>query len=137
MSEPPSDPAKALPTLRILWAAFMASQLLLFGVLTFVVERNPGEEPIVPFALAGVALMQWAFAAFGAPVLLRKMNAQSYLLIRFALFEATTIIGSVAGIVGGPIAIPIVSLVLALVGMLMARPTLESYTAWEVRRLSD
>ncbi len=132
-----TDEPAGMGQLRILWPAFLVSHGILFGVFMFGLAGQADVAPTVPIALAVVAFAEWAFGLFLAPRFFAQLHAQSAWLVRWAFFESVTIMAGVASFTGGPVIVSVVLFVLALVGMVLTRPTLEAVTAWEVRRLSD
>jgi hypothetical protein len=131
------DAEGEVPQLRVLWFAFLTSQLVFQGVLLAVERPESLDDPTIAVVLGSLAIVEAVFGLVGVPLLLKKLRAHGMFIVRWTCFEASVIMAFVIAFLGGPIYLSFGFFGLSVLLNLMVFPTTERYTAWEVERLGN
>lgn len=115
------DPRKQLQTLRIIWGALIAGQVIFFLVATLVRQQSAGAAPDAPLDVLMMVATAMSLAAIPTAFILRRATfgpapvaPQKYAtgtIIALALLEGPSLFGLVIYLLGGPtyiLAIPAV-----------------------------
>lgn len=116
----------------------MLASVTLFAALLLsgLMVPNPTGDASMLAVLGMVAGTTALFSVWGASLTMPKAPAQTVWIMRFAGAESVALFGLVAHMVGAPAGVTAGFFVLAYVLLILARPTADAITAWEMRRLS-
>jgi len=125
------DSYKSLP---ILWVAMLNAVLVLAGVTFSGVVPPTGEGGLPALVLVLPAGMSGALSVVGVRLFMPTIPAQSAYIVRFATAESVAVFGLVAHVLGGPLPLVVGFFVVSLTLLVVARPTEDGFTEWEMRR---
>ncbi|MEZ4380744.1 MAG: hypothetical protein R3A79_05325 [Nannocystaceae bacterium] len=133
--EPPEELAASQAlVLRILWAAFVATQAIFAGILIFLgpqLAQNADPEAAAAMlpVFAAVALSCAGLSLFGVPIIAARqgLDFTTATLLRFATAEAVGIFGLVLGFMGVELAYALAFLGAGALLILAQLPSDQSY----------
>jgi len=124
-----------LATSRILWFAFLVTQVVFAFVGTFLLPPPASAPEVTTMAAVSAAALPELGALVLAPRLFGHMPAASAWILKYALCEGIAMFGVAAHAIGAPSPLALGLHAVAIVALLTQFPTAERFTRWEVDRL--